>query len=282
MIVRKPPIHLGLHPDQVGRYVFIPGSVERVEKIASLLDNARFIARHREFYTYTGELEGVPVSVTSTGIGGPSTSIAMEELYGCGAHTMVRIGSCASASPESRIGDVIIPKGAIRMEGTGNYYLPMEFPAVPSYPLFTAFRDAAVESGLPFNTGLTITKDSFYTEVEPETKPVFPLLSYQWQAYRKGGATNTSMECALIFLIGASLGIRTASVMICATNFEAYSNDDKDYPRDWEYRAIQVGIEGMRKIIRADLERGTAIVGSGASGKSSGIPCNLSTGGSIA
>ncbi|WP_320128529.1 nucleoside phosphorylase [uncultured Sphaerochaeta sp.] len=254
-----PMIHLGLKPEEIGKYAFLPGCVERVEKIASYLDNPRFVARHREFYTFTGKLEGVPVTVTSTGIGGPSTSIAMEELKACGVHTMVRIGSCASTSPLSKIGDVCIPKGAIRMEGTGNQYLPLEFPAVPSFPLFKAFRQAAVASGFPFNTGLTVTKDSFYTEVSPETKPIYPLLKYQWEAYLKGGATNTSMECAPIFLIGASLDIRTASVMICATNFEAYSNDDKDYPRDWEHRAIEVGIEGMRSLIRQDLEKGGLI-----------------------
>lgn len=249
-------IHLGCRPEDIGKYVFIPGSVERVEKIAALLDNPKFISRKREFYTFSGELEGEPVTVTSTGIGGPSTSIVMEEMHNCGVHTMVRIGSCASASPKSRIGDVMIPRGAIRMEGTGTQYLPIEFPAVPSRTLFKAYERAAQQSGVPFNTGLTITKDSFYTEVSPETKPVFPLLKYQWDAYLKGGATNTSMECALIFLIGASLGIRTASVMICATNFEEYSNDDKNTPRDWEHRAIEVGVRGMRSIIIQDRERG--------------------------
>jgi len=249
-------MHLGFKAEDIGKYVFLPGSVERVEKIASYLEKPQFVARYREFYTYTGELEGVKVSVTSTGIGGPSTSIAMEELKMCGVHTMVRIGSCASASPRSKIGDVIIPKGAIRMEGTGTQYLPLEFPAVPSFSLFKAFRQAAIDSGFPFNTGLTITKDSFYTEVNPETKPVYSLLKYQWAAYQKGGATNSSMECAPIFLIGSSFGIRTASVMICATNFDSNTNDQKTYPHDWEHRAIEVGIEGMRSIIRDDLQKG--------------------------
>jgi uridine phosphorylase len=254
-----PMIHLGLKSEEIGNYVFLPGCVERVEKIAAYLDNPHFVARHREFYTFTGELEGVKVTVTSTGIGGSSTSIAMEELKSLNVHTMVRIGSCASTSPQSKIGDVCIPKGAIRMEGTGSQYLPLEFPAVPSFSLLKTFRQAALSSGFPFNTGLTITKDSFYTEVSPETKPIYPMLKYQWEAYLKGGATNTSMECAPIFLIGSSLGIRTASVMICATNFEDYSNDDKDYPRDWEHRAIEVGIEGMRNLIRQDLENGSLV-----------------------
>ncbi len=259
METRKHPLHIGVSPENTGRYVFLPGSVERVDKIAAFLDDARPVARHREFYTCTGSLEGVPVSVISTGIGGPSTSIVMEELHGLGAHTMVRIGSCASAAEHVGIGDVIIPRGAVKMEGTSAHYLPDEFPAVPSFTLFKAFSAAAREAGYPYDTGVTITKDSFYTEVSPETKPVAPLLAYQWEAYMKGRATNTSMECAPIFTIGATLSIRTASVMICATDFNAYSNDDKDYPRDWEHRAIEIGIAGMRKVILGDQRRGAVV-----------------------
>lgn len=252
----KKPIHLKIEQEDIGRYVFIPGSVERVEKIASELDNPRVVGRHREFYVMTGTLDDTMVSVVSTGIGGPSTSIVMEELHALGVHTMIRIGSCASTSTLSRIGDVIIPKAAVKMEGTSRYYLPDEFPAVPDYRVFSTYMRAARLSGFPYNSGITITKDSFYTEVNPQTKPVFPLLRFQWSAYERGGATNTSMECSTIFSIGAVLGIRTASVMICATNYQSYSNDDKDYPRDWEHRAIKVGIEGMRMIIADDRKRG--------------------------
>ena len=118
-----------------------------------------------------------------------------------------------------------------------------------------ALEEAAVKLGFPYNVGVTITKDSFYTEVSPETKPVYPMLKAKWDAYRRGGATNTSMECSVLFLVGASLGIRMSSVMINATEFETYTNDDKDYPRDWEHRAIQVGVEAMRQIILKDKER---------------------------
>ena len=241
-------MHLAVTPSQVGKYVFLPGSVERAALIAQYFDNPVKIAHSREFLTYTGTLEGVPVTVTSTGIGGPSSTIAVEELFACGAHTMMRIGSCASTSPNVHIGDVCIPNGAVRMEGTGNHYLPMEFPAVPDFEMLKELEKAAIKLGFPYNVGVTITKDSFYTEVSPETKPVYPMLKAKWEAYRKGGATNTSMECSV-------LGIRMSSVMINATEFDVYSNDDKDYPRDWEHRAIQVGIEAMRQIILKDKEK---------------------------
>ncbi len=253
--MEKKMMHLAVTASQVGKYVFLPGSVERAALIAGYFDESVKIAHHREFLTYTGKLEGVPVTVTSTGIGGPSATIAIEELHECGAHTMMRIGSCASTSPEVHVGDVVIPNGAVRMEGTGNHYLPMEFPAVPDFGMVKELEAAAVELGFPYNIGVTITKDSFYTEVSPETKPVYPMLKARWEAYRKGGATNTSMECAVLFLVGASLGIRTSSVMINATEYASYTNDDKDYPRDWEHRAIKVGIEGMRRVILKDKER---------------------------
>lgn len=248
-------MHLGIRPEQIGKYVFLPGSVERATLIAEHFDNPVKIAQNREFLTYTGTLEGVPVSVTSTGIGGPSAGIAIEELYTCGAHTMMRVGSAASTSPRVKIGEVVIPSGAVRMEGTGNHYLPVEFPAVPDYEVLKALETAAVKLGHPYNVGITITKDSYYTEAEPETKPVYDLLKRSWDSYVAGGATNTSMECSVLFLIGASLGIRTASVMISATNFGEYSNDAADYPSGWEQRAIEVGIEGMRLMILKDREK---------------------------
>lgn len=250
----KKMMHIGISEGEIGRYVFIPGSVERVKLIAQYFNHPKELVHHREYLTYVGELCGEKVAVTSTGIGGPSAAIAVEELYQCGADTMMRIGSCASTAEQVKIGTVVIPKGAVRMEGTGSHYLPVEFPAVPDYTSFKALKQAAIESGYPFDTGITITKDSFYTEVSPETKPVYPELKWKWEAYEKAGATSTSMECSVLFLVGASLGIRMSSVMISATNYRHYSNDDDDYPRDYEQRAIEVGISAMCKLIRADQQ----------------------------
>lgn len=250
----KKMMHLNISKSQAGKYVFLPGSVERAEKISKYFDNPVKAAHHREFLTYTGTLLGVPVTVTSTGIGGPSAAIAVEELFECGAHTMMRIGSCASASPKVKIGDVVIPNGAVRMEGTGLHYLPVEFPAVPDFSMVKELEAAAKKLKIPYNVGVTITKDSYYTEAAPETKPVYYELKSKWDAYEKGGATNTSMECATLFLTAASLGIRMSSVMISATNYKNYSNDEKDYPYEWEDRAIRVGIEAMKEIIRKELK----------------------------
>lgn len=248
----KKMMHIGLEPGEVGRYVFLPGSPERTEKIAAYFDNPKEIAYNREFRTFVGELDGVKVAVTSTGIGGPSAAIAVEELHQCGADTMLRVGTCASTSEKVSLGDVVIPNGAVRMEGVRTHYLPIEYPAVPDFQVVKAVEQAAQKLEFPYNVGVTITKASFYTQTTPETKPVGPELVYKWQAYEKGGATSTSMECSVLFCVGASLGIRTSSVMISATNFGEYSNDADDYPSGWEERAIEVGIEAMKIMIRKD------------------------------
>lgn len=254
---KKIMLHTGLSKGDIGRYVFLPGSPERTEKIAKYFDEPKEIAFHREFRTWTGKLSGVPVAVTSTGIGGPSTGIAMEELYECGANTMMRVGSCASVSPKVRKGDICVINGAVRMEGLGLHYLPIEFPAVPDYQMLKHEVEAAEASGLPYNVGVTITKESFYTQTSPETKPIGYELINRWKSYVAGGATNTSMECASMFLVGASLGIRTGSIMVSATDCEAYEGQGNSKPlNDLEDRVIRVAIDAMKRIIAEDLAQG--------------------------
>ena len=250
-------MHIALSKDQVGGYAFLPGSPERVPRIAAYLDNAEKVAQHREHTTYVGYLDGVRVTVTSTGMGGPSAIICLEELIRLGVHTFMRVGTCASTSAKVSLGDVCIPGGAVRMEGTSSHFLPMEYPAVPDYFLLKHLEAAAIEQGFPYNMGVTITKDSFYSQIEPETRPIGYELVNRWNAYEKGGATNTSMECAPLFIAGGSLGVRVASVMASATNYKSYDEDNKKNSHiNVEQRAIITGIEGMRKVIAADKAAG--------------------------
>jgi uridine phosphorylase len=252
-------MHVGIRSGDIGEYVFLPGSPERSEKISKYFDGPEEVAYNREYRTFTGKLDGIRVSVTSTGIGGPSTAIAVEELFQCGAHTMIRIGTCASVSEKVSIGDIAIPNGAVRMEGVGNHYLPLEFPAVPDFYLVKELEAAAERLGYKYNVGVTITKASFYSQNSPETKPVANEIINKWRAYELGGATSTEMESAPLFLIAGCLGVRAATVLVSATNYKKYSNDDRTYPRDWEHRAIETGIEAIRAVIRRDREtRGTA------------------------
>jgi uridine phosphorylase len=250
----KRMMHVGLCKGEIGEYVFLPGSPERSEKISQYFDHSREVAYNREFRSFTGELDGTRVTVCSTGIGGPSTAIAVEELHELGAHTMLRIGSCASVSPLVRKGDIVIPNGAVRMEGVGQHYLPIEFPAVPDMDLLYTLEDAARALGYEYNIGPTISKASFYSQTAPETKPVGYDLINRWNAYVAGGATSTEMESAPLFIIASCLGIRAATVLISATDCKQYSNEARHTPGDIEHRAIEVGIEAMKRIIAKDTQ----------------------------
>ena len=165
---------------------------------------------------------------------------------------MMRVGTCASVSPKVSIGDIVIPNGAVKMEGVSNHYLPVEFPSVPDFQMLKAIEQAAMNFGYPYDVGVTITKASFYTQTSPETKPVGPELIYKWESYKKGGASSTSMECAPLFAVGASLGIRTSCVMASATNYESGKVKEGAEKMDIEDRAIRTAIEAMKLIIRND------------------------------
>lgn len=245
-------MHIGICKGEVGRYVFLPGSPERSEKIAKYFENGVEIAYNREFRTFTGTLEGVAVSVTSTGIGGPSTAIAIEELFQCGSDTMIRVGTCASVSSKVHRGDIVIPNGAVKMEGACLHYLPLEFPAVPDFFILKELVKASKALHYPYNVGITITKASFYTQNEPELKPVGPHLIAKWNSYVAGGATSTEMESSTLFTVGSSLHIRVGTVLVSATDDKNYGSDYASYPGDVEHRAIETAIEAMKNIIRHD------------------------------
>jgi uridine phosphorylase len=232
--------------DRVGKYVFIPGSVERAGVIASHLEDAVHQSSKRDFAWYTATLAGEPVSVVSTGIGECSATMAVEELITHGARVFLRIGSCASASPSCGKGDVIVASGAARMEGASFAYLPASCPCIPDARFLRLLCQETEKRGYPLRCGVTITKDSFFTEVNPQDKPVGQDLVKEWDAFVRAGATTSSMEEATLFALGRKKGVRVASIAICATNFQKVSND---YPGDWENRAILAGIDAMRVMI---------------------------------
>ena len=212
-------MHIALSVDNTAKYAFLPGSPERCVRIAKNLDNYKFLAQHREFTSYEGFIEGEKVLVVSTGIGGPSAAICMEELKKIGVDTFIRIGTCASTSSKVCRGDVVIPNGVVRMEGTGLHYLPLEFPAVPTYELVRSLEIGAKALGFEPKIGINITKDSFYTQLEPDSKPVSHHLIHSWDSYLKGGAESTSMGSATLFLVSASLKTRVATVLVSATEY---------------------------------------------------------------
>ena len=212
--------HINLKNGDVGKYVILPGDPKRCEKIAKYFDNAKLIADHREYVTWTGELLGEKVSVVSTGIGGPSAAIAMEELVNCGADTFIRVGTCGGMDIDVKSGDIVIATGAVRMEGTSKEYAPIEWPAVPDYEIVTALNDAAKEMNINYHLGVVECKDSFYGQPSPEKSPVSYELINKWNAWLKLGCKASEMESAALFVVANALKVKCGTVLLTVANQE--------------------------------------------------------------
>jgi len=212
--------HIGLKKGDVGKYVILPGDPKRCEKIAKYFDNPQLMADSREYVTYTGYIDGEKVSVTSTGIGGPSASIAMEELHKIGADTFIRVGTCGGMDIDVKGGDIVIATGAIRMEGTSREYAPIEFPAVANFEIVNALVNSAKSLGFNYHTGIVQCKDSFYGQHSPETKPVSYELLNKWEAWKRLGCLASEMESAALFVVASHLKVRVGSVFLTVANQE--------------------------------------------------------------
>lgn len=245
--------HLSCTPEDIGRYVLLPGAPERADVIASYLDDARLIGRNREFTIWTGKLSGERVTVTSTGIGGPSAAIAMEELVMCGADTFIRVGTCGGMQPDILPGQLIIPTGAVRMEGTSHEYMPSAYPAVPDFGLTSEIVNAAESLSYPFRAGVVHCKDSFYGQHDPAHKPVANRLINDWNAWKAAGVLASEMESAALFVVAATLHVRCATVLNMIwnqENKEGYGTDSA--PKLDMDAAIKTAVEALRRIIAKD------------------------------
>lgn len=248
----KKMMHVGIRPGEIGGYVLLPGSPERTALIAEYLDGAKEVAYNREYRTITGTLEGVAVSVTSTGMGGPSMGIAVEELHECGAHTLIRVGTCESASLQAKIGTVILPNGAVRMEGVAQHYLPLEYPAVPDMEVLETLEESALAQRVPYLVGIDVTKACFSTQYAAASRPMGYELTQRWRAYQAGGALCADMSCAPLFIIAGSLGIRAGAVLAVSSNDGQYSGDSRDWPAECEKLSAEVAVKALRSLIQKD------------------------------
>ena len=247
--------HIHCVPGDVGRYCFLPGDPGRCESIASLFDDPVHVGMNREYNIYTGTLLGEKVSVCSTGIGGPSAAIAMEELTAIGADTFIRVGTCGGIDLDVCPGDVVVATGAIRFEHTSMEYAPIEFPAVPDFSVAAALKSAAEDLGFRTHTGVVQCKDSFYGQHSPAKSPVSYELLQKWEAWKKLGVKASEMESAALFVIAAALGVRCGSCFHVIWNQEREKlGMDMSMTEDTS-GAIKVGIEAMKRLIAADLKK---------------------------
>lgn len=244
--------HIQVGAGEIGRYVILPGDPGRCASIAKYFDDPVLIADNREFVTYTGYLDGEKVSVTSTGIGGPSAAIAMEELVECGADTFIRVGTCGGMELTVKGGDIVVATGAVRMEGTSKEYAPIEFPAVPDFCVTNALASAAGELGCTFHTGVVQSKDSFYGQHSPETKPVGYELQNKWEAWLRLGCLASEMESAALFTVASYLRVRCGAAFLVLGNQER-AKRGLDNPLTYDTdMAVRVGVRAIRQLIRED------------------------------
>lgn len=244
--------HVKVRPGDVGRYVLLPGDPGRVEKIAAHLENARFVSSNREHTVWTGSLLGEPVSVVSTGMGCPSTAIAVEELIKVGCDTFIRVGTSGAMQPEIQVGDLAIVTGAIRDEGTTRQYLPLEFPALASLQVVNALVAAADEKKACYHLGVSHTKDSFYGEVEMKRQPLAHELELRWKAWVAGGAVCSEMEAAVIFILASIHRKRAGGVMTVIGSDTETLLAHKASPD----LMIEVAVAAIRRLIEQDRAAG--------------------------
>jgi len=247
----QPLYHIGFDDTHGAEIVILPGDPGRVEKIAAYLDNPRFHCRNREYETWLGELDGKRVLVMSTGMGGPSTAIGVEELYMTGVRTFLRIGTCGGMNEKVMGGDIVIATGAIRMEGTSREYIPIEFPAVADLDVTNACVNAAKSLGMTWHAGVVHCKDSFYGQHSPARMPVSYELEDKWKAWIKAGCLASEMESAALYAVCSALGAKAGCVLSVVWNQERERLGLENPHCHDPDGAIRVAVEAVRGLVKA-------------------------------
>ena len=248
--------HIACAQGDIGRYCILPGDPGRVPAIAALFDDAKQIAYNREFNVWTGTLLGEKVTACSTGIGGPSASIAMEELHKCGADTFIRTGTCGGIALDVQSGDVVVATGAIRYEHTSREYAPIEFPAVADFQVTNALVEATKKLGVPLHTGIVQCKDSFYGQHDPAASPVYYELQQKWESWKRLGVLASEMESAALFVVAAALGCRCGSCFHVVWNQEREAAGLDQKMSEDTSSSVKVSVEALKLLIEADRKAG--------------------------
>ena len=247
--------HIKCAEGDVGRYVILCGDPGRCEKIAENFENAEFVVFNREYKIYTGYLNGEKVSVCSTGIGGPSTAIAVEELHNIGADTFIRCGTCGGINMDVKSGDAVIATGAIRFEHTSLEYVPIEYPAVANFEVTGALHKAAMESGVRYHIGVVQCKDSFYGQHSPDTKPVSYELNQKWEAWKRMGVLASEMESAALFTVSDYLKCRSGSVFLAVWNQERDKAGIGEPMIEDNSVSIKIAVDALCNLIESDKKK---------------------------
>lgn len=244
--------HINMKAGDVGKYIIMPGDPKRTDNIAKYFDDAHLVMDNREYRTWTGYLNGEKVTTTSTGIGGASASIAMEELTNLGATTFIRVGTCGGMQTEVMSGDLVIADSAIRAEGTSREYAPIEYPAVADINITNALIDAAKKLNLPYHVGTAQCKDSFYGQHSPEKMPVANMLLNNWKAWCDLGCMASEMESAALFIVAKYRHVKAGTVLLTVANQEREAKGLENPVVHDTDSAVKCAIEALKQIIESD------------------------------
>lgn len=248
--------HISCTASDIGRYCILPGDPGRVPAIAAYFDDAKQVAYNREYNVWTGTLLGEKVTACSTGIGGPSASIAMEELHKCGADTFIRTGTCGGIDVNVQSGDIVVATGAIRYEHTSREYAPIEFPAVADFGIVDCLVRATKALGYPLHTGIVQCKDSFYGQHDPAASPVYYELQQKWESWKRLGVKASEMESAALFVVAAALGCRCGSCFHVVWNQEREAAGLDQKMSEDTSTSVRVAVEALKLQIEADRAAG--------------------------
>lgn len=259
----------GLGDGDVDKYVFLCGEPERVPKIADVLAKSSKVIHKREFWVHKGVLDGTPVSVASTGIGGPSTAILVEEMANLGAHTFIRIGTSGGMADGLHKGDFVISTGAVRMEGTSKSYTWPEYPALANHEVVLALIDSATRMKARFDVGVCLSVDGFYSEnkilmggtVAPMSQcgymPSF--MTERLADAKRMGVKNIEMENGTIFTLCSLFRLRAGAICTVSDVVPWHPTDKTIDFEDNMSECIKVGVEAMRTLISWDKKKGSAM-----------------------
>jgi uridine phosphorylase len=242
--------HIGLAKGEVGEYVLVPGDPGRTPMVAKFLDDAHEVAFSREYRTFTGSLDGVPVSTISSGMGGPSVAIAVEELNELGVHTFLRVGTCGAAQPEIKMGDLVIAIGSVRSEGTPNGYVPLEYPAVASLDVVNALVEAAQKAGAPHHVGVIRSVDALYSDLMPDRMPRPQHLRDELAMWSRAGILSNDMETSTLFVVARLRKLRAGTINLCVDELGAGEIHHLD--QSFMDRMLKVAVDAIRILIEKD------------------------------
>ncbi|CAM2970690.1 uridine phosphorylase [Vibrio rarus] len=254
MTAEQKVFHLGVNKSdlQGATLAIIPGDPERVQRIAECMENPKFLASHREYTVYLAELAGQSVVVCSTGIGGPSTSIAVEELAQLGVNTFLRVGTTGAIQPDVNVGDMIVTTASVRLDGASLHFAPMEFPAVSDFTIALAMKEAAVSEQATVHMGVTASSDTFYPGQERYdtfSGRVVKRFQGSMQEWQEMGVLNFEMESATLLTMCASSGLRAGCVAGVIINRTQQEIPDQSQMKAIEALSIRTVVQAAKKVL---------------------------------